>query len=235
MSYIDYIKAKDKSEQSHPSTLDFAPTLINYGKIKCDLCGELCDVADIESETSTVTDAATGKQRFYHFCYKCLHKKMDINDVHGTFTEEETKKWRLKYKEAKKKQPHNTYEDMCFNCFISTNDIQMFHRSDWDSGDVPSWNYKETHPAFITVSEGIDREMSGDAEIVELHYVFQLHRSDEDLMEHDFRLCKGNGSMLCENCRFRKKSLRNFLEAVDKNMKKNGLRLKDYLNMKEEQ
>lgn len=206
MSYIEYVKAKDNSEQSRPSTLDFAPALINYGKIKCDLCGELCDVADIESETSTVTDAATGKQRFYHFCYKCLHKKMDINDVHGTFTEEETKKWRLKYKEAKQKQPHNTYEDMCFNCFISTNDIQMFRHEDWNNitDDIPSWHYRESHPAFITVSEGKDIVMGSDDECTELHYMFQLHRSDEDLCAHDFRLCKGNGSMLCENCRFKK-------------------------------
>ena len=206
MSYIEYMKAKNNKEQDHPSTLDFAPELIKYGKIRCDLCGELCDVSDIESETSTVTDAATGKQRFYHFCYKCLHKKMDINDIHGTFTEEETKKWRLKYKEAKKRTPRNTYEDMCLNCFISTNDIQMFWHEDWNNimDDIPSWHYRETHPAFITVSEGKDVVTSGDEECTELHYVFQLHRSDDDFMAHNFRLCNGNGSMLCENCRFKK-------------------------------
>lgn len=203
MSYIEYLKAKNNKEQNHPSTLDFAPALVNYGKIRCDLCGELCDVADIESETSTVTDAATGKQRFYHFCYKCLHKKMDINDIHGTFTEEETKEWRLKYKEAKKRTPRNTYEDMCLNCFISTNNIQMHAAG---SPDILA----DRNEAYIMVDEGIDKyntwqynKKCGAAEVAEFHYTFSLRRCPgcpSDTLE----ICKGNGSMLCENCRFKK-------------------------------
>lgn len=211
MSYIEYLKEKNKTEQGHPSTLDFAPELTGYGKIRCDLCGEVCDVTEGGSETSIVTDAATGYKRFYHFCYDCLHRKMDIDDVYGTYTEQETKTWRLKYKEAKQRPPRNSYADLCLNCFIQTNDIQMFEYND----DTNEWadfgDYYKNHKAYIAVSEGKDRykDSGGDQEIIELHYSFRLRRCDNLMLKNSkyssfgLRLCDGNGSMLCENCRFK--------------------------------
>ena len=197
MSYINYVKAQ--SEKDHPSTINVvAKMMTTYGKIRCDMCDEACDVNSIGSETCTVTEPSTGNKRYYHFCYDCLHRKMDVDDIYGTYTEAVTKQWRAKYKEIKTKPPKNDYEDMCFNCFCNVNDIHMYLT---DSPAIKD----DHHKAYIAVDIGMDKydtwkghKELGCSEVTELHYTFALKSPSGTL-----KLCKGNGSMLCENCRFK--------------------------------
>ena len=209
MSYIEYIKSKN--EKDRPSTTKVVASLMNsYGKVRCDMCDELCDVNSIGSETCTVTEPSTGNKRYYHFCYDCLHRKMDVNDIYGTYTEAVTKQWRKKYKDIKTKTPKNNYEDMCFNCFCTVNDIHMY------LSDSPSIK-DDHHKAYIAVDIGMDKcsatspkdDMFGNynehgaCEVTEIHYTFTLRRHPNGPTD-TLKVCKGNGSMLCENCRFKK-------------------------------
>lgn len=199
---------------NNKNTLDmmmkFAPRLARYGKAQCDLCGGFSNVND--GEVSVVTDAATGAKRYFHICYDCLHKRVDVDDIHNLYSDEEKERWRREYKAVKhRRTTMNTYEDLCLNCFITTNDIKAFRHIDNIS------NYAPTHKAILYVDEGMDtyeaypdyiqsipykkEDRTVFSEISEFHTTITLRPCDDS---DTLKLCNGRGSQLCENCRFRK-------------------------------
>lgn len=208
MSYLDYVKAANKFDKGlNERITDFAPHLMHFGKVKCDLCGEYSDVTEPSTEICTVTEAATGKKRYYHFCYDCLHRKMDIDDIQGTFTTDETKTWRLKYKEAKSKPPVNNVLDMCLNCFLRSHDIQAFERTENVQNDEKYDTYRRYHPAFIRVSEGMDSAVMtspiGEVRsIYEYHYVLSLQPCKPG---SSLALCDGKNKIICDVCPYKRK------------------------------
>lgn len=194
----------DKEELIFKTMMKFAPRLVSYGKAKCDLCGGLGDVN--KGEVSAVTDAATRNKRYFYVCYDCLHKRVDADNVYNIYPDEERDKWRASYKAVKKRRTTlNTYDELCLNCFIATNDIQAFRfEGDEDAED----EYCRNHKALILVEECIDRYTNHPYapcrqafECAEFHTTVSLVRCNDG---DDLKLCKGRGSVLCEDCRFRK-------------------------------
>ena len=182
----------DKEEQIFEKMMKFAPRLVSYGKAKCDLCGGLGDVN--KGEVSAVTDAATGNKRYFYVCYDCLHKRIDADNIYNIYPDEERDKWRASYKAIKKRRTTlNTYDELCLNCFIATNDIRAFKDHDNKTG------YSTTHKAYMQVDEGFD-VYGPKCECIEFHTTITLIPCDDGT---DLTLCKGRGSMLCEDCRFR--------------------------------
>lgn len=203
MSYIDYLKAKEQ-EKKRNDIRPRIPDIVGYGRVKCDLCGGFSDVTDPNSELSTVTNASDGSKRFYHFCYKCLHKRMDVDDIHSIYTDEEVKRWRLKYKEAKTKKVVNTYDDLCLNCFIKSNGIRIFTEFEVENEE---WQeYIKTHSLYILLQTGADRYTNADgSETTECHTSFTLTETNSSKPSTNLNVCGGKHMLLCEKCRFRKK------------------------------
>lgn len=199
----------DKEEQIFKTMMKFAPSLVSYGKAKCDLCGGLGDVN--KGEVSAVTDAATGNKRYFYVCYDCLHKRVDADNIYNIYPDEERDKWRASYKAVKKRRTTlNTYDELCLNCFIATNDIQAFRfEGDEDAED----KYCRNHKALIRVEECVDSYTSSQGgvgwehwyrngfECTEFHTTASLVRCDGG---SNLKFCNGRGSLLCEECRFRK-------------------------------
>ena len=206
MSYIDYLKAKEQ-EKKRNDIRPRIPDIVGYGRVKCDLCGRFSDVTDPNSELSTVTNASDGAKRFYHFCYKCLHKRMDVDDIHGFYTDEEVKQWRLKYKEAKTKKAANSYDDLCLNCFIKSNGIRIFTESEVENEE---WReYVRTHGLYVLLQTGVDKYTNEDgSETTECHTSFTLTETNFHKLSTDLSICEGKNTSLCEKCRFRKKEER---------------------------
>ena len=108
----------------------------------------------------------------------------------------------------------NTYDELCLNCFIVTNDIQAFERKDYLASHR---EYASNHKAIMFVDEGFDsyetypdditsipynrKDRRVYSESVEFHTAISIRPCGDHL---DLKVCKGRGSMLCENCRFRK-------------------------------
>jgi hypothetical protein len=203
MSYIDYLKAKEQ-EKKRNDIRPHIPDIVGYGRVKCDLCGRFSDVTDPNSELSTVTNASDGTKRFYHFCYKCLHKRMDVDDIHGFYTDEEVKRWRLKYKEAKTKKAANSYDDLCLNCFIKSNGIRVFTESEVENEE---WQeYVRTHNLYVLLQTGVDKYTNQDgSETTECHTSFTLTETNFRNPSTNLNICEGKNKSLCEKCRFRKK------------------------------
>lgn len=188
----------DKEERVFEKMMKFAPRLVSYGKAKCDLCGGLGDVN--KGEVSAVTDAATGNKRYFYVCYDCLHKRVDADNIYNIYPDEERDKWRASYKEVKKRRTTlNTYDELCLNCFIATNDIQAF-RCEVD--EAVEREYRRNHKALIRVEECVDSYIwrKSGIECTEFHTTASLFRCDGG---SDLNFCKGRGSVLCEDCRFR--------------------------------
>jgi hypothetical protein len=202
----------NKEEQIFKTMMKFAPRLVSYGKAKCDLCGGLGDVN--KGEVSAVTDAATGNKKYFYVCYDCLHKRVDADNIYNIYPDEERDKWRASYKAIKKRRiTLNTYDELCLNCFIATNDIQAFKPGDNYS------NYLRDHKAVMLVDEGYDtyetyayadeitsipydrKDRRAYSENVEFHTTISIRPCSDRL---DLKVCKGRGSLLCEDCRFRK-------------------------------
>lgn len=207
MSYLDYVKAANKFDKGlNERITDFAPHLMHFGKVKCDLCGEYSDVTEPSTEICTVTEAATGKKRYYHFCYDCLHRKMDTNDIQGTFTTNEIKMWRLKYKEAKTKPPVNHVLDMCLNCFLRSHDIQAFEMTENVQNDEKYDMYRRYHPAYLEISEGMDNDThvysNGEVcDMYEYHYVFALRPCKSG---GKLAVCDVKNKIICDACPYKK-------------------------------
>lgn len=199
----------DKEEHIFKTMMKFAPRLVSYGKAKCDLCGGLGDVN--KGEVSAVTDAATGDKRYFYVCYDCLHKRVDADNIYNIYPDEERDKWRASYKAVKKRRTTlNTYDELCLNCFIATNDIQAFRLEvDKEAAD----KYRRNHEVLIRVEECVDfykgsqdgvgweRWFRKGFECTEFHTTVDLLRCDGG---PNLKVCKGRGSLLCEDCRFRK-------------------------------
>lgn len=207
MSYLDYVKAANTFDKGlNERITDFAPHLMHFGKVKCDLCGEYSDVTEPSTEICTVTEAATGKKRYYHFCYDCLHKKMGMNIIQGTFTTDETKMWRLKYKEVKTKPPVNHVLTMCLNCFLRSHDIQAFERTENVQNDEKYDMYRRYHPAYLEISEGMDNDThvysNGEVcDMYEYHYVFALRPCKPG---GHLTVCDGKNKIICDVCPYKK-------------------------------
>lgn len=193
----------NKEEQVFKTMMKFAPRLVSYGKAKCDLCGGLGDVNN--GEVSAVTDAATGNKRYFYVCYDCLHKRMDTDNIYNIYPDEERKQWRALYKEVKKRRTTlNTYDELCLNCFITTNDIQCFGINDY----LDCTNYPKNHDVYMTVEECVDQYepkvtySEFECQIAEFHTTIALRKCNNT--GYGFKVCKGRGSMLCENCEYKR-------------------------------
>lgn len=189
----------NKEEQVFKTMMKFAPRLVSYGKAKCDLCGGLGNVNN--GEVSAVTDAATGNKRYFYVCYDCLHKRVDADNIYNIYPDEERNKWRASYKEVKKRRTTlNTYDELCLNCFITTNDIRVFRCAVDEEAER---EYRRNHKAVIRVEECVDSYIwrKSGIECTEFHTTASLVRCDGG---HNLKFCNGRGSMLCEDCRFRK-------------------------------
>jgi hypothetical protein len=188
-----------KLKEEQDKLYKMAPKLVSYGNITCDLCGSLTDLGETGSEVSLFM-SPNGTKNYYHVCADCLNKRMDVHNLHDMYPNEDREYWKQLYKNRKKRNPLNSFYDLCTSCFIHGNDLQIFV----NEKDIPE-DYIRGHIGYLRITEDEDQYVSINGnmcqtETTELHYAIDL-----TVFGTSMKVCPGRGSVLCSDCRFKKK------------------------------